>query len=240
MSNRVAAPPRSLFARLRLRERIRDRDTAIYGLLLLVALVFPAISLYTSDGSTYLIAVAGHAGTYVLLAIGLNVVVGFAGLLDLGYAAFFAIRGFPTLRLRGDYLAIVTLGFGEIVPQVFQNFDQWTGGINAIGGIDQPTLPAWVTGPWAGADSISIVAPFSFSFDPIAYYVLIFILVSVAIVLVNNLQRSRLGRAWMAIREDEVAAAAMGINTVTTKLLAFAIGASYRSFAGAYYRVSFD
>src|SRR6266568_2677523 len=227
--------------------------------------------------------VAGHAGTYVLLAIGLNVVVGFAGLLDLGYAAFFAIGaytyalfasqqllaspihhayhfpfwlmmfvglviaasagavlGFPTLRLRGDYLAIVTLGFGEIVPQVFQNFDQWTGGINAIGGIDQPSLPAWVTGPWAGADSISIVAPFSFSFDPIAYYVLIFILVSVAIVLVNNLHRSRLGRAWMAIREDEVAAAAMGINTVTTKLLAFAIGASFSGFAGAYYGAIFD
>src|SRR5713101_3330867 len=282
MSNRVAAPPRSILARLRLRERIRDRDTAIYGILLLIALVFPAIALYTSDGSTYLIALAGHAGTYVLLAIGLNVVVGFAGLLDLGYAAFFAIGaytyalfasqqllaspihhayhfpfwlmmfvglliaasagavlGFPTLRLRGDYLAIVTLGFGEIVPQVFQNFDQWTGGINAIGGIDQPTLPAWVTGPWAGADSISIVAPFSFSFDPIAYYVLIFILVSVAIVLVNNLHRSRLGRAWMAIREDEVAAAAMGINTVTTKLLAFAIGASFSGFAGAYYGASF-
>src|SRR6266487_3786444 len=278
MSNRVAAPPRSVWARLHLRERIRDRDTAIYGVLLLVALVFPAITLYTTDGSTYLIAVAGHAGTYVLLAIGLNVVVGFAGLLDLGYAAFFAIGaytyalfasqqllaspihhayhfpfwlmmfvglviaasagavlGFPTLRLRGDYLAIVTLGFGEIVPQVFQNFDQWTGGINAIGGIDQPSLPAWVTGPWAGADSISIVAPFSFSFDPIAYYVLIFILVSVAIVLVNNLHRSRLGRAWMAIREDEVAAAAMGINTVTTKLLAFGIGASFSGFAGAYY-----
>src|SRR6266581_3552145 len=283
MSNRVAAPPRSVWARLHLRERIRDRDTAIYGVLLLVALVFPAITLYTTDGSTYLIAVAGHAGTYVLLAIGLNVVVGFAGLLDLGYAAFFAIGaytyalfasqqllaspihhayhfpfwlmmfvglviaasagavlGFPTLRLRGDYLAIVTLGFGEIVPQVFQNFDQWTGGINAIGGIDQPTLPAWVTGPWAGADSISIVAPFNFSFDPIAYYVLIFILVSVAIVLVNNLHRSRLGRAWMAIREDEVAAAAMGINTVTTKLLAFAIGASFSGFAGAYYGAIFD
>src|SRR5437867_4519597 len=281
MRNRVAAPPRSVWARLHLRERIRDRDTAIYGVLLLVALVFPAITLYTTDGSTYLIAVAGHAGTYVLLAIGLNVVVGFAGLLDLGYTAVFAIGaytyalfasqqllaspihhayhfpfwlmmfvglliaasagavlGFPTLRLRGDYLAIVTLGFCEIVPQVFQNFDQWTGGINAIGGIGQPSLPAWVTGPWAGADSISIVAPFSFSFDPIAYYVLIFILVSVAIVLVNNLQRSRLGRAWMAIREDEVAAAAMGINTVTTKLLAFGIGASFSGFAGAYYGAS--
>src|SRR5216110_3717085 len=105
MSNRVAAPPRSLFARLRLRERIRDRDTAIYGLLLLVALVFPAISLYTSDGSTYLIAVAGHAGTYVLLAIGLNVVVGFAGLLDLGYAAFFAIGAYTYALLASPQLA---------------------------------------------------------------------------------------------------------------------------------------
>jgi len=280
--NRAAAPRSSRLGRLRLRERIRDRDTALYGILLIVALVFPAATLYTQEGSTYLVSLAGHAGTYVLLAIGLNVVVGFAGLLDLGYAAFFAIGaytyalfasdqllasplhhsyhlpfwlmmfvglliaaafgailGFPTLRLRGDYLAIVTLGFGEIVPNVFYNLDQWTGGINAIGGIDQPELPAWVTGPWAGANDIAITAPFNFSFDPIAYYVLIFILVSVAIVLVNNLHRSRLGRAWMAIREDEVAAAAMGINTVTTKLLAFAIGASFSGFAGAYYGASF-
>ena len=280
--NRAAAPRSSPFARLRLRERIRDRDTALYGVLLIVALVFPAATLYTQDGSTYLISLAGHAGTYVLLAIGLNVVVGFAGLLDLGYAAFFAIGaytyalfasqqllaspihhayhlpfwlmmfvglliaaafgailGFPTLRLRGDYLAIVTLGFGEIVPNVFYNLDQWTGGINAIGGIDQPVLPAWITGPWAGANDIAIVSPFNFSFDPIAYYVLIFVLVAGAIVLVNNLHRSRLGRAWMAIREDEVAAAAMGINTVTTKLLAFAIGASFSGFAGAYYGASF-
>ena len=268
--------------RLRLRERIRDRDTAIYGILLLAALAYPAVTIYTQDGSTYLISLADHAGTFVLLAIGLNVVVGFAGLLDLGYAAFFAIGaytyalfasvqlasspihhayhlpfwlmmfvglfvaaafgavlGFPTLRLRGDYLAIVTLGFGEIVPNIFYNLDQWTGGINAIGGIDQPTLPAWVTGPWAGADSVSIVAPFNFSFDPVAYYVLIVILVVGAIILVNNLHRSRLGRAWMAIREDEVAAAAMGINTVTTKLLAFGIGASFSGFAGAYYGANF-
>jgi ABC-type branched-subunit amino acid transport system permease subunit len=280
--NQAGAPRSSLFGRLRLRERIRDRDTALYGILLIVALVFPAATLYTQDGSTYLISLAGHAGTYVLLAIGLNVVVGFAGLLDLGYAAFFAIGaytyalfasqqllaspihhayhfpfwlmmfvglliaasagailGFPTLRLRGDYLAIVTLGFGEIVPNVFYNLDQWTGGINAIGGIDQPVLPAWITGPWAGANDIAIVSPFNFSFDPIAYYVLIFVLVAGAIILVNNLQRSRLGRAWMAIREDEVAAAAMGINTVTTKLLAFAIGASFSGFAGAYYGASF-
>src|SRR6266704_5657826 len=193
MSNRVAAPPRSVWARLHLRERIRDRDTAIYGVLLLVALVFPAITLYTTDGSTYLIAVAGHAGTYVLLAIGLNVVVGFAGLLDLGYAAFFAIGaytyamiasnelatsplhhaihvpfwialfvglfvaaiagallGAPTLRLRGDYLAIVTLGFGEIVPRVYRNLNVWTGGVFGISAIDPPTVPRWLGGPWSG------------------------------------------------------------------------------------------
>jgi branched-chain amino acid transport system permease protein len=282
MSGQAAASRRrSLFTRLHLRERIRDRDQAIYGVLVILALVFPLASIYATD-STFLVSQAGHAGTFVLLAIGLNIVVGFAGLLDLGYAAFFAIGaytyalfassqlassplhhsyhlpfwlmmfvglfvaaafgavlGFPTLRLRGDYLAIVTLGFGEIVPQLFLNLDQWTGGINAIGGIDQPTLPAWITGPWAGATDISIVRNFNFSFDPIAYYVLIVILVIIAVILVSNLYRSRLGRAWMAIREDEVAAAAMGINTVTTKLLAFAIGASFSGFAGAYYGASF-
>jgi branched-chain amino acid transport system permease protein len=251
---------------LRLRERIRDRDTAIYGILLILALVWPMATIYATD-STFLTSQAAHAGTFVLLAIGLNVVVGFAGLLDLGYAAFFAIGaytyalfastqlassplhhsyhlpfwlmlfvgmfvaaafgailGFPTLRLRGDYLAIVTLGFGEIVPQLFLNLDQWTGGINAIGGIDQPSLPGWITGPWAGANSIAIIPDFNFSYDPVAYYILVVIMIICAVILVTNLYRSRLGRAWMAIREDEVAAAAMGINTVTTKLLAFGIG----------------
>ena len=279
--SRAAASPRSIWARLRLRERIRDRDTAIYVALLVGALVWPMATMFAFDTSAY-ISLAGHAGTWVLLAIGLNVVVGFAGLLDLGYAAFFAIGaysyalfassqlgssplhhsyhlpfwlmmfvglfvaaafgavlGFPTLRLRGDYLAIVTLGFGEIVPQLFLNLDQWTGGINAIGGIDQPVLPYWITGPWAGVNDVAIVKNFNFSFDPVAFYVLIVILIIIAVILVNNLHRSRLGRAWMAIREDEVAAAAMGINTVTTKLLAFSIGASFSGFAGAYYGASF-
>src|SRR6267143_2732135 len=274
---RGAAASRSFLSRLSLRERIRDRDQAVYGILIIAAIVFPLATIYATDG-TALVSQATRAGYFVLLAIGLNVVVGFAGLLDLGYAAFFAIGaytyalfassqlassplhhsyhlpfwlmlfvgmfvaaafgallGFPTLRLRGDYLAIVTLGFGEIVPQLFLNLDQWTGGINAVGGIDQPTLPAWITGPWAGATDISIVRDFNFSFDPIAYYVLVVILVIIAVILVSNLYRSRLGRAWMAIREDEVAAAAMGINTVTTKLLAFGIGASFSGFAGAYY-----
>jgi branched-chain amino acid transport system permease protein len=154
-------------------------------------------------------------------------------------AAFGAILGFPTLRLRGDYLAIVTLGFGEIVPQLFLNLEQWTGGINAISNIDQPTLPFWITGPWAGNPVVDVVRNFSFAYDPIAFYVLIVIMIIIAVILVSNLHRSRLGRAWMAIREDEVAAAAMGINTVTTKLLAFAIGASFSGFAGAYYGASF-
>src|SRR5260370_11765020 len=285
-------------ARLPLRERIRDRDQAIYGIVVLGALVFPMLTLFITGGSTAYISQAAHAGTWVLLAIGLNVVVGFAGLLDLGYAAFFAIGaytyalfasaqlgssplhhnfhfpfflmlilgmlvaasfgallGFPTLRLRGDAVAIASLGFGEIGPVLSYNLPQWTGGINAIGGIDQPWLPAWITGPWAGANSVSVIQNgtcrnpldqthfvpcFSFSFDPIAFYVVIVILLFVAVILGNNLYRSRLGRAWMAIREDEVAAAAMGINTVTTKLLAFAIGASFSGFAGAYYGAIFD
>jgi len=274
---KAGTPPRSLFARLRLRERIRDRDAAVYGILVIVAILFPIVDIYATGGTAD-VSQATRAGTFVLLAIGLNVVVGFAGLLDLGYAAFYAIGaytyallaspqlgaspahhavhgnfwilifvsmfiaaafgailGFPTLRLRGDYLAIVTLGFGEIVPQLFYNFDQWTGGINAIGLIDQPHLPFWLQGPWSGDGPVAIVTNFNFNSDPVAFYVLIVILIAIAVILVSNMYKSRLGRAWMAIREDEVAAAAMGINTVTTKLLAFGIGASFSGFAGAYY-----
>ncbi len=194
------------------------------------------------------------AGAFVLLALGLNVVVGFAGLLDLGYAAFFAIGsytfamlaspqfgihipfwvmlfvasgvaalfgillGAPTLRLRGDYLAIVTLGFGEIVPQTFLNLSQWTGGPNGIGSLDQPAI-----------------FNFRFGFQALPYYYMILGLIAVAVLAANNLRMSRLGRAWMAIREDELAAAHAGINTTTTKLAAFAIGASFSGLAGCAY-----
>jgi branched-chain amino acid transport system permease protein len=279
MSDTTPAKRRPLW-RLRPRDMVRDRDTAVYGILVILAILFPIVTIYATNG-TSLVSHATRAGYWVLLAIGLNVVVGFAGLLDLGYAAFFAIGaysyallaspqleasplhhaihisfwilmfvslvfaavagavlGFPTLRLRGDYLAIVTLGFGEIVPQLFYNWDQWTGGINAVGLIDQPKLPVWLQGPWSGDGPVAWVPNFSFNGDPVAYYMLICILIAIAVILVNNLYRSRLGRAWMAIREDEVAAAAMGINTVTTKLLAFAIGASFSGFAGAYYGAS--
>jgi branched-chain amino acid transport system permease protein len=194
------------------------------------------------------------AGAFVLLALGLNIVVGFAGLLDLGYAAFFAIGsyafamlaspqfgahvpfwvlifvasgiaavfgillGAPTLRLRGDYLAIVTLGFGEIVPQTFLNLTQWTGGPNGIGSLDQP-----------------VFFGLRFGFDPLPYYLLILALIALAVWVASNLRNSRLGRAWMAIREDELAAAHMGINTTTTKLAAFAMGASFSGLAGCAY-----
>ena len=254
-----------------------DTNRMIYTGLIVLAIAFPFLAnLFTRGSGGYLISIAGDAGVYVLLALGLNVVVGFAGLLDLGYAAFFAIGaytvgflasphmhvtplhqeihipfwlclfialflaaafgvilGAPTLRLRGDYLAIVTLGFGEIVPRVFRNGGVWTGGVNGISALDVPHLPFWVDGPWAG-DPLRIRTDFMV-IDPLSFYVLMVVLLVVSVIFVRNLQRSRLGRAWMAVREDEVAAAAMGVNTVSTKLLAFAIGASTSGFAGAYF-----
>jgi branched-chain amino acid transport system permease protein len=211
-----------------------------------VALVLPFLG--HNGGFTNFLA---DAGAFVLLALGLNIVVGFAGLLDLGYAAFFAIGsysfamlaspqfgihlpfwlllfvasgiaavfgillGAPTLRLRGDYLAIVTLGFGEIVPQTFLNLSQWTGGPNGIGSLDQPAI-----------------FTYKFGFDALPYYFMVLGLIALAVWVANNLRTSRLGRAWMAIREDELAAAHMGINTTTTKLAAFAMGASFSGLAG--------
>ena len=259
------------------RDPRKNPNELVYVLLGIGALVFPlAVQVATRGSGSFLISQAADAGVYVLLAIGLNVVVGFAGLLDLGYAAFFAIGaytyafvasdhaeftpihqaihipfwiallvgmfvaagagailGAPTLRLRGDYLAIVTLGFGEIVPRLFRNLNDWTSGVNGISALDTPTLPVWLNGPWSG-DSLQLVPNFKI-IDPLAYYVIMVILVAVCIVLVNNLRRSRLGRAWMAVREDEVAAAAMGVNTVGVKLLAFSIGAAFSGFAGTFY-----
>jgi branched-chain amino acid transport system permease protein len=259
------------------RDPRKNPNELVYVLLGIGALVFPlAVQVATRGSGSFLISQAADAGVYVLLAIGLNVVVGFAGLLDLGYAAFFAIGaytyafvasdhaeftpihqaihipfwiallvgmfaaagagvvlGAPTLRLRGDYLAIVTLGFGEIVPRLFRNLNDWTSGVNGISALDTPTLPIWLNGPWSG-DSLQLVQNFKI-IDPLAYYVIMVILVAVCIVLVNNLRRSRLGRAWMAVREDEVAAAAMGVNTVGVKLLAFSIGAAFSGFAGTFY-----
>jgi len=228
--------------RLRLRERMRDRDTAVYGILLIVALIWPLATIYATDG-TFLVTQAGHAGTWVLLAIGLNVVVGFAGLLDLGYAAFFAIGaytyalfasdqlgsspahhsfhlpfwvmifaamfvaaafgailGFPTLRLRGDYLAIVTLGFGEIIPQFFTNGNNifghnLTNGVQGILPVDNIGTGPFQVLPYVPASLGPFDAPYRF---------VIFCALAAFCVFVSlRIRTGRLGRAWLAIREDE-------------------------------------
>jgi branched-chain amino acid transport system permease protein len=202
---------------------------------------------------------------YTVLALGLNIVVGFAGLLDLGYAAFFAIGGYtaafltspqsplagvfqtnfyvamalaflvaatfgiilgaPTLRLRGDYLAIVTLAFGEIVPRAFLNLEQWTKGSKGINPIGRPTIP-WLENGQLTTLQLS-------NSDQTPWYYLIFVVGCLSVFAIYRLANSRIGRAWMAIREDELAASAMGIDLVQTKLLAFAIGASFSGFAGS-------
>ena len=261
------------------RSNARNPNAIAYTVFFVAALIYPMfVQFLTGGNGDYLVGIVADGGIYMLMAIGLNVVVGFAGLLDLGYAAFFAIGsytyaevasyhlgvtpvghalhipfwlalfvgmfvaasagallGAPTLRLRGDYLAIVTLGFGEIVPIVFRNGGIWTGGVPGISGLDVPTLPGWIQGPWVG-QVFAWVPDFRFTTANLtAYYVLMFLLITLTVVLVHNLYNSRLGRAWMAVREDETAAAASGVNTVTTKLLAFSIGAATSGFAGAFY-----
>jgi branched-chain amino acid transport system permease protein len=244
------------------------RSLSIVITMLLVSLVLPMVILLPPFSgfltqNTW-VEQFNSAGVYVLLVIGLNIVVGLAGLLDLGYAAFFAIGaysyglvasqfsglhipfwpwiivgaiiaalfgitlGAPTLRLRGDYLAIVTLGFGEIVPVFFTNSDKLTGGTNGISGIDRPSLPFQINVLDQCISCFSAAQPWGF-------YITMAVIVTVVLILAYRLQDSRLGRSWMAIREDELAAASSGINTVTTKLLAFAIGASTSGFAGVFY-----
>lgn len=247
------------------RERVRDfaehhRSITIFISMAIVALLmiflprFPPLSFIQREQAWF--DSFANAGVLVLLAMGLNVVIGLAGLLDLGYAAFFAIGaytyaysnspysgtdlpflpmlfvgatvaavfgialGAPTLRLRGDYLAIMTLGFGEIVPIVFLNLEPWTEGTNGISGIFRP-------------EPLPLIGTFS-ALSPFAYFILMLGIVTIAMVLLYRLQDSRVGRAWNAIREDELAAAANGINTVITKLLAFALGATTAGLAGVF------
>ena len=279
--------------------RSRGR-TIVLSLIILLGLVYPLLYQYVlAEFSRNVFALPLPDDTvmtfmmiFAIMAVGLNIVVGFAGLLDLGYVAFYAIGayvaaflasphwsaiginltflgnvgpeaqgvhlpfwlilviavvvvatfgallGAPTLRLRGDYLAIVTLGFGEIVPLVFKNLSSLTlsftlgpiviaidnvnltGGVQGINPIDPPFLPF-----------LNIL--FDSRSGPLAVYLGVFLL-AITVVVARNLQYSRIGRAWMAIREDETAAAMMGVNTVRSKLLAFALGASFAGIAGAF------
>ncbi|MFC7383815.1 branched-chain amino acid ABC transporter permease [Sphaerisporangium rhizosphaerae] len=225
----------------------------LYVVLFIAALLLPTESLgpIMSPYSDWASVLFFPIGTYVVLAIGLNVVVGQAGLLDLGYVAFFAIGGYsmallgtrmglnfweilvagvilsalsgvvlggPTLRLRGDYLAIVTLGFGEIVRQTAENTDA-IGGPRGIAGIPHPP----------SIDGVTVFGVDIFHYgvlDPRPYYYLLVVVATAIIIFVKRWEKSRVGRAWAAIREDEDAAEVMGVPTFKFKLLAFAIGAS--------------
>src|SRR5215813_7675604 len=255
-----------------------QRRRAILTVVTLALVAFPLVDRNGGD-----IDAAANACAFAILALGLNIVVGYAGLLDLGYAAFFAIGaytygalaswqvqpqwsefwapfewlglvarfhaegapdvvhftfsfwigmpvaaivaaffgvlfGAPTLRLRGDYLAIVTLGFGEIVPIVARNWPTVTNGAIGLNGVQAPRLFGY-----------------SFGVDSEPFYYLGLLMIVAMITISLRLQNSRIGRAWMAIREDEIAASAMGINLVSLKLLAFGVGAAFGGMTGAFY-----
>src|SRR5216684_78078 len=212
------------------RSNVRNPNAIAYVLMAVVALFFPAVVQFASGGSgDYLVGLAADGGVYMLMAIGLNVVVGFAGLLDLGYAAFFAIGSYTYALVASNHLGVTPIGHSLHVPFWLALF------IGMFVAAGAGSLPGWFVGPWVGKD-FGWVSGFKFtSANLTAYYVLMVVLITFVVILVNNLHGSRLGRAWMAVREDETAAAASGVNTVSIKLLAFSIGAATSGFAGAFY-----
>jgi len=245
---------------------------------LVVAVAMLILPLLLQQGGNAWVRIVDMALLYVLLALGLNIVVGYAGLLDLGYVAFFAvgaylfallgsphladafpavkaafpnglhlpiwaviplaaalaglfgvILGAPTLKLRGDYLAIVTLGFGEIIRVFLNNLDRpinLTNGPKGISQIDSITVFGFDLGQTHSFFGIEVTSV-------TMYYYLFLALVIVSVVICHRLENSRIGRAWMAIREDEIAAKAMGINTRNLKLLAFGMGATFGGVSGS-------
>lgn len=209
---------------------------------------------------------------YIMLGLGLNIVVGLAGLLDLGYVAFYAIGaytyallssyfglsfwiclpiaalmaalfgfvlGFPVLRLRGDYLAIVTLGFGEIIRILLNNWTSITGGPNGISGIDKPTLFGLEFNRRASEGGTTfhefMGIDYSSSYKVIFLYLIAVVLVLAVLYVINRLMRMPVGRAWEALREDEIACRSLGLNRTVIKLSAFTIGASTAGFAGCFF-----
>ena len=245
---------------------------------LIVALALLVLPLLLQQGGHAWVRIVDMALLYVLLALGLNIVVGYAGLLDLGYVAFFAVGaymfallgsphlaeafpwiaanfpdglhlpiwatipmaalvaaffglllGLPVLKLRGDYLAIVTLGFGEIIRVFLNNLDRPINLTNGPKGINQIDSIKFF-----GFDLGQSHNFFGIEFSSVSmYYYLFLALVIVSVIICDRLQKSRIGRAWMAIREDEIAAKAMGINTRNMKLLAFGMGATFGGVSGS-------
>lgn len=245
---------------------LKKRQWLARGAGIALLLLFPVVDLLLH---LQLLNAVTDAAVFVVLALGLNIVVGYAGLLDLGYAAFFAIGayttgiltwpphglelnfwwamilsvpvaalfgvilGAPTLRVRGDYLAIITLAFGEIVPIAFRNL--WNLDIR-VGGWTLVEHLNVTNGP-QGLNPVGRphLFGYEFGFEPLPWYFLVLALGALVILVKSRLADSRLGRAWMAVREDEIAADCMGINPIQTKLLAFALGASFAGLAGSIY-----
>jgi branched-chain amino acid transport system permease protein len=237
----------SEFSRLPInRSKVNAVVQSSYGLVAIVLLLI-LIPLSLND---YYRDIMTLTGMYIVLALGLNIVVGQAGLLNLGYVAFYAIGaytyailstsyglsfwpglvigaltaalfalllGIPTLRLRGDYFAIVTLGLGEITRIILNNWDNMTGGPNGISKIGRPVLAGMVLN------------------TTLDFYYLILIIAIITVFAMHRLMASRIGRAWIAIREDETAAEAMGINTFRLKLLAFVLGSAWAGVTGVFF-----
>ena len=243
---------------------LRENPTAKWMGVALIVVALAALPFALATVGTAWVRITNLAILFALLSLGLNIVVGFAGLLDLGYIAFYAIGayvyallasphfnihlpwwvilpigaataclfgvllGAPTLKLRGDYLAIVTLGFGEIVRIFLNNLSEPFNLTNGPKGIT--TIDPIKVGPISFGD-VSHLGPLVFS-EAIKYYFFLLVVLVIVVIINLRLQNSRIGRAWEAIREDELAARAMGINTRNMKLLAFAMGASFGGVAG--------
>jgi branched-chain amino acid transport system permease protein len=222
----------------------RSKRAAVFAALVLTAVLVPSV------GSNYTLEILTNSFLYIVLCLGLNIIVGYAGLLDLGFAAFFAVGaysvgiltskfgwnfwlaippallltvvvrvviGAPTLRLRSDYLAIVTLGAGEMIRIIARNMKDLTGGASGLIGIQRPSI-------------------LGLELNQISHYYYIFLILAILAVFASDrLENSRLGRAWKYVRDDEDAAEAMGIDRVAVKLSAYIIGALFAGLAGCFY-----
>jgi branched-chain amino acid transport system permease protein len=259
------------------RDRVMDRIGAkVQGAAIWlgpVAVLFAIALPFMPFANRSVIDIAILLMTYIMLGWGLNIVVGLAGLLDLGYVAFYAVGaysyallahyfgfsfwiclplagllaamsgvllGFPVLRLRGDYFAIVTLGFGEIIRVILLNWYTFTGGPNGISGIPRPSffgIAEFERRPPAG--EVAFHQLFDIPYDPLHRIVFLYYLILVLALIVNfftmRIRKLPLGRAWEALREDDIACTALGINRTSIKLAAFAIAAMFGGFAGSFF-----